>query len=597
MTLRPRTVALLAGLTCGLALHVVLAARVDAADDGGTRSFFASGAGTRALGMGGAFTGVADDASAILWNPAGLGRLQRMEAQAVHTEYASLGSSEDYLSFALPDWRWGAMGISLRHFGVDGIERRDERNLLLDSDLSDAETEITLGFGRSISDVLGIGAAVKLQRQSLAGFSGGGFGADLGVLLRPSALIGSRWAWADRVTFGLSVRNVIQPSIRLDQETVRDPAVTRTGLAYELPLRAGRGALLALDFEKSAGVAPRLHAGVDVQVHPLLRLRWGMNRGTLTAGTAVLWRDFSLDYTFEDGDLVGVHRVGISRALGATVKQRQETASLARENAIQARLDAAFQKRQEEQTKELLAHVRAAQESADFDEALQLLATIEVLYPGRSEVPPLELQSLLGKARQLEASGDDATATAAFGRVLAVAPGDTAAVAGQTRVRERALAAASREEVMAAGADSTAANPGAVPDRKPRAAEPRAAAATERVADAPVSRALTKERRREIADLYRRGVAAMSEGRSDDALRYWEMVRSMDPRHERVAEYLKREYLMRGMEHFASSRLEEAIAQWEKVLGVDPSDQRAAAYIARARSQLARTRERIGAER
>jgi cytochrome c-type biogenesis protein CcmH/NrfG len=71
----------------------------------------------------------------------------------------------------------------------------------------------------------------------------------------------------------------------------------------------------------------------------------------------------------------------------------------------------------------------------------------------------------------------------------------------------------------------------------------------------------------------------------------------VDPRHERVAEYLKREYLMRGMEHFASARLEEAIAQWEKVLAVDPSDQRAAGYIARARSQLARTRERIGGER
>jgi tetratricopeptide (TPR) repeat protein len=594
---RPRAMPVLSALACALAMGVVLAPLAGAADDGGTRSIFASGAGPRALAMGGAFTGVADDASAILWNPAGLGRLQRMEIQAAHTEYAATGASEDYAAFALPDWRWGAIGISLRHFGVDGIERRDDRNLLLDGDLSDSETEIALGFGRSLSDVLGIGGAIKLQRQSLAGFSGGGFGADLGVLLRPSGLVRSPWAWVDRVTFGLSVRNIIQPSIRLDQETVRDPAVTRTGIAYELPLRAGKGALIALDFEKSAGIATRLHAGVDVAIHPLLRLRWGMNRGTLTAGTAVLWRDFALDYTFEDGDVVGVHRVGISRALGATVKQRRETASLERENAIQARLDAAFQKRQEEQTGHLLAQVRAAHERADFEEALKLLATVEVLYPGQSEVPALELQSLRGRARLLEASGDDAGALAAFGRVLAVAPGDTAAVAGQSRARERALAAATRVQAMAAGADTTATPPGTLPDRKPRAAETRAAAAAERVADPPASRVLTKERLREIADLYRRGVAAMSDGRSDDAVRYWEMVRSMDPRHERVAEYLKREYLMRGMEHFASSRLEPAIAQWERVLEVDPADQRAAAYIARARSQLARTRERIGAER
>lgn len=42
-----------------------------------------TGAGARALGMGGAFIGVADDATAIVWNPAGLTQLERMEVSAV----------------------------------------------------------------------------------------------------------------------------------------------------------------------------------------------------------------------------------------------------------------------------------------------------------------------------------------------------------------------------------------------------------------------------------------------------------------------------------------------------------------------------------
>lgn len=41
------------------------------------------GAGARAHGMGGAFIGVADDATAISWNPAGLAQLDRPEASAV----------------------------------------------------------------------------------------------------------------------------------------------------------------------------------------------------------------------------------------------------------------------------------------------------------------------------------------------------------------------------------------------------------------------------------------------------------------------------------------------------------------------------------
>src|SRR5512140_952171 len=42
-----------------------------------------TGAGARAAGMGGAFIGVADDATAITWNPAGLTQLERMEASVV----------------------------------------------------------------------------------------------------------------------------------------------------------------------------------------------------------------------------------------------------------------------------------------------------------------------------------------------------------------------------------------------------------------------------------------------------------------------------------------------------------------------------------
>ncbi|MBN1541048.1 hypothetical protein JW992_02805, partial [candidate division KSB1 bacterium] len=40
---------------------------------------YETGVGARAMGMGGAFVGIADDYSAIYWNPAGLGQIRRME--------------------------------------------------------------------------------------------------------------------------------------------------------------------------------------------------------------------------------------------------------------------------------------------------------------------------------------------------------------------------------------------------------------------------------------------------------------------------------------------------------------------------------------
>ena len=47
------------------------------------QDFNLTGAGARAEGLGGAFIGVADDATAIVWNPAGLTQLERAEASVV----------------------------------------------------------------------------------------------------------------------------------------------------------------------------------------------------------------------------------------------------------------------------------------------------------------------------------------------------------------------------------------------------------------------------------------------------------------------------------------------------------------------------------
>jgi Flp pilus assembly protein TadD len=64
-----------------------------------------------------------------------------------------------------------------------------------------------------------------------------------------------------------------------------------------------------------------------------------------------------------------------------------------------------------------------------------------------------------------------------------------------------------------------------------------------------------------------------------------------------VAEYLKREYLTRGMEHFAAGRVEEAMSHWQKALAIDPADERARGYMARAQTQVARMRELTGGPR
>jgi threonine dehydratase len=73
----------LAGLlvACGSAHAAEIFEKVGTFDG----QFLKIGVGARAEGMGGAFVAVADDPSAVFWNPAGIARLEEDKTQLVGT--------------------------------------------------------------------------------------------------------------------------------------------------------------------------------------------------------------------------------------------------------------------------------------------------------------------------------------------------------------------------------------------------------------------------------------------------------------------------------------------------------------------------------
>src|SRR5512141_108181 len=64
--------------------------------------FLKLGVGARALGMGGAFVGLSDDATAGYWNPAGLGFLQTHTFLPSHAEEFGQALNYDFAAYVHP---------------------------------------------------------------------------------------------------------------------------------------------------------------------------------------------------------------------------------------------------------------------------------------------------------------------------------------------------------------------------------------------------------------------------------------------------------------------------------------------------------------
>src|SRR5215471_4820039 len=102
----------LLALAVGAALAVApVSARAQSSLGGqraGTSSatFLRIGVGARAVGMGETFVAVANDPSAIYWNPAGLASLQRREFSISHVQWpADIGY--EHVTLTLPSRRFG----------------------------------------------------------------------------------------------------------------------------------------------------------------------------------------------------------------------------------------------------------------------------------------------------------------------------------------------------------------------------------------------------------------------------------------------------------------------------------------------------------
>jgi hypothetical protein len=151
-------------LMIGLTMAPGLTRSADGTNNGAAGDWLARYADARSVGLGGAMVAVADEPIGVMWNPAGVGRLNRNGVQ-LGTVQLFEGTSINSLSFAVPNRRLPSFGITLLSLSSGDFEQTNELNERL-GDFAAKDFAFLLTGALNLSPRWAVGANFKVVRQS-----------------------------------------------------------------------------------------------------------------------------------------------------------------------------------------------------------------------------------------------------------------------------------------------------------------------------------------------------------------------------------------------------------------------------------------------
>lgn len=220
--------------------------------------FLAAELAPRAVSVGGAFVGLADDASAALWNPAGLfalkgfGVLGRLAMPAPTTPFEI----------------WGA-ALSSGIFGIGGALWYGSKTIR--APVKEEHTLTVLALGAGVRETMSAGVALKLYDAQRAGERFRGTGVDVGLI--------AQFGW---IRGGLAVTDILGTQLASEKSTLEIPMIVRMGATVKL-LEDKLRLVGAVDLARQEELRT-IRVGIEFQPFEGIALRAGWNGREITWG-------------------------------------------------------------------------------------------------------------------------------------------------------------------------------------------------------------------------------------------------------------------------------------------------------------------------
>jgi len=277
--------------------------------------FLKLGVGARAAGMGGAYVSVADDATAVFWNPAGIARISGNLVSLNHAMMPAEISFDQFTYVFSLGFIPGSFAVNARALTMDNMPRTTVYHPTGDGTFFDAgDMSFGLTYARSLTDKFSAGATINLVRSGLDEYTSQSNTIDFGTIYDT----GFR-----SIKIGMSISNT-GSEMKFIDKGVKMPVIFRVGMSMNLYQNGPHSILSAAEFSHPPDNAERANWGAEYAFQDFFFARAGYNFNYDSDGAA-FGAGFKfpisgaavarLDYAYTDWkSLGGLHRVSMELA-------------------------------------------------------------------------------------------------------------------------------------------------------------------------------------------------------------------------------------------------------------------------------------------
>ena len=161
--------------------------------------------GAPAVGIGGAFVSIANDASSLYWNVGGISTIGKFDAHLSHMDWIA-DTKFNFAGLVLPLGEFGTLGLSFTSLSMsDMLVRTVEQPEGTGEYFSAGDISIGLSYARNLTDRFSIGFTAKYVQQKIWHMVADGMAVDIGTLFKTD-LFGGMVIGASLSNFGTDLK-------------------------------------------------------------------------------------------------------------------------------------------------------------------------------------------------------------------------------------------------------------------------------------------------------------------------------------------------------------------------------------------------------